>query len=116
MKNIIRNCLIVLFTSFILINCVGVKYSQNFEDYPLGTSMKIAFMIDECKDYQIDSLIKADTLPNIKKWMHMNYMDYETNKKVLKRMYIRTYENGNESTYIIIGDKEPYKVTKRITN
>jgi hypothetical protein len=114
MKNILKKVLISVSFIILFVCCTTVKF-VNDTDYTLGTSMKMAYVIDNGREYQIDSIIMADTLPNIKKWMHMNYTDYETNKRVLKRMYVRVYDNNTESVYIIIGNSEPYKITKRIT-
>lgn len=113
MKNIIKNIVLIAIIGVFFIGCATIKHQQS--DIVFGTSMKISYIIEDGTEYQIDSIIMADTLPNIKRWMHMNYTDYETNKKILKRMYVRTYKNGNESTYIIIGNEEPYNITKRIT-
>lgn len=113
MKNVLKYILTSVIVTMFFMGCATMKHQQS--DIVFGTSMKIAYTIENGTTYQIDSIIMADTLPNVKRWMHMNYTDYETNKKVLKRMYVRTYKNGNESTYIIIGNEEPYNITKRIT-
>ena len=112
MKNVLKHILTSVIVTMFFIGCATMKHQQT--DVAFGTSMKIAYVIDNAKTYQIDSIVLADTLPSVDRWMHMTYMDYETNKRILKKMYIRTYENGSESTYIIIGDNEPYKITKRI--
>jgi hypothetical protein len=112
MKNVLKNILTSAIFIVFFIGCATVKH--NTVDVPLGASMKIEYVMDNAKTYQIDSIVVADTLPNIDKWLVMTYMDYETNKRILKRMYIRKYNNGSETSYIIIGSNEPYKVTKRI--
>lgn len=63
---------------------------------------------------QVDSIIAVDSLPNLNKWLNSTYKDYETNEKITKRLYIRQKEN-KEIVYIITGIKEPYKITKRVT-
>lgn len=112
MKNVFKYILTSVLISIFFIGCATVKNQP--KDISFGTSMKIEYVIDDAKTYQIDSILIADTLPNIDKWLIMNYIDYETNKKIIKRMYIRKYESGFENTYIIIGNNEPYKITKRI--
>lgn len=112
MKNVLKHILTSVMVTMFFIGCATMKHQP--KDATLGTSMKIAYVINEAKTYQIDSIVLADTLPSVDKWMLMNYLDYETNKRVLKRMYIRTYTNGSESTYIIVGNEEPYQITKRI--
>lgn len=63
---------------------------------------------------QVDSIIAVDSLPNLNKWLNSTYKDYETNEKIIKRLYIKQKEN-KEIVYIITGIKEPYKITKRVT-
>jgi hypothetical protein len=115
MKNTFKKVLLGLGISLMLLGCGVVKRQQERNDYPLGTSMKISCNIDNGKYYQIDSIVKADTLPSVNKWLQSTFTDYETNQKYEKRLYVKTYNNGTEVVYIILGNKEPYKITKRIT-
>ena len=114
MKKIFKKVLIALVLLFMFIGCcVSKKAVKN--DYPFGTSMRLTCNIQNGFQYQIDSIIIADTLPPIDRWLKTEYLDYETNDRLLKRMYIRQYKNGTESVYTILGSKEPYKISKRIT-
>ena len=115
MKNIFKKVILGLGISLMLLGCGVVKKQQERNNYPLGTSMKISCNIENGKEYQIDSIMTADTLPKLERWLSTIYLDYETNDKIQKRMYIRQYKNGTEAVYIIVGSKEPYKITKRIT-
>lgn len=115
MKNTFKKVLLGLGISLMLLGCGVVKRQQERNDYPYGTSMKITCNIDNGKYYQIDSIVKADTLPSVNKWLQSTFTDYETNQKYEKRLYVKTYNNGTEVVYIILGNKEPYKITKRIT-
>ena len=101
--------------ALILAGCGVIKKQQERNDYPLGTSMKLTCNIQDGKTYQIDSLMVADTLPQLDKWLRSVYIDYETKEYITKRMYIRQYKNGTEAVYIILGTEEPYKISKRIT-
>lgn len=115
MKNTFKKVLLCIGISLMLLGCSVVKRQQEINDYSLGASMKISCNIENAKQYQIDSIMVADTLPNLKKWLRSVYIDYETGERILKRMYIRQYDNGTESVYLIMGSEEPYKITKRIT-
>lgn len=115
MKHFLKKALTVVGLALILVGCGVVKKQQERNDYPLGTSMRLACNIQDGKMYQIDSLIAADTLPQLNKWLRSVYIDYESGERILKRMYIRQYNNGNEAVYLVVGSQEPYKISKRIT-
>ena len=115
MKHFLKKALVIVGLALILVGCGVVKKQQERNDYPLGTSMRLACNIQDGKMYQIDSLIAADTLPQLNKWLRSVYIDYESGERILKRMYIRQYNNGNEAVYLVVGSQEPYKISKRIT-
>lgn len=68
----------------------------------------------EATRWQVDSICKADALPQMDGWIKTSFRDFETGRSVTKYMYIQEV-GENESIYIIMGDSEPYIVTKRIT-
>ena len=115
MKHFLKKMVAIVGLALMLVGCGVIKKQQESNDYPLGTSMKLTCNIQNGKTYQIDSLMVADTLPQLDKWLRSVYIDYETGEKILKRMYIRQYNNGNEAVYLIMGSQEPYKISKRIT-
>lgn len=115
MKYFLKKMMAIVGLALMLVGCGVIKKQQESNDYPLGTSMKLTCNIQNGKTYQIDSLMVADTLPQLDKWLRSLYIDYETGEKILKRMYIRQYNNGNEAVYLIMGSQEPYKISKRIT-
>lgn len=115
MKHFLKKMMVIVGLAIMLVGCGVIKKQQESNDYPLGTSMKLTCNIQNGKIYQIDSLMVADTLPQLDKWLRSVYIDYETGEKILKRMYIRQYNNGNEAVYLIMGSQEPYKISKRIT-
>lgn len=94
-----------------IISCGSAAKTSN--DTMYGTSMRATY-INKATQYQVDSIIAVDTLPNLSTWIISSYRDYETGKPIVKRMYIRTIQGGKECTYIITGTEEPYKITKRI--
>ena len=53
-------------------------------------------------------------LPNYNEWLKARFTDYETNTVFVKRMYLKSCSDENEVIYILIGENEPYKITKRI--
>lgn len=115
MKKTLKRVILGLGITFMLFGCGVVKRQQEKNDYPLGTSMMVSCNITNGKEYQIDSIITADTLPQINKWLRSVYLDYETGKRYTKRMCIKTYPDGTETVYLILGSEEPYNISKRIT-
>ena len=115
MKHFLKRVMVIVGLALMLVGCGVVKKQQERNDYPLGTSMRLACNIQDGNMYQIDSLIAADTLPQLNKWLRSVYIDYESGERILKRMYIRQYNNGNEAVYLVVGSQEPYKISKRIT-
>jgi hypothetical protein len=110
-KNILMGVFILL-VAFILTCCISTKHAVI--DRALGSSMSIEY-INGNGQFQVDSIIKSDTLPKFNKWLCSSFVDYETNKKTLKRMCIKRYNDGTEVMYIVTGQMEPYKISKRIT-
>ena len=115
MKFKIKNLILFVGIIIMFISCGVLKKRQEKNDYPFGTSMVVTCNIQNGKDYQIDSIVKADTLPNIEGWLRSVYIDFDTEERIIKRLYIKTHKDGTESVYVVMGSKEPYKITKRIT-
>lgn len=76
--------------------------------------MKYALVIEKARTYQVDSLIMADTLPELNRWLGTTFVDDVTNKRTTKRTYIKKYSGKSEIVYIISGNYEPFKIVKRI--
>lgn len=112
MKHIISIFTFIMFLVVVL-SC-SIQRNVETSDIILGTSMKYTLVIDEATYYQVDSLINADNLPDINKWIGGTFIDYETSKKITKRMFIKKQKNG-ETVYTVIGNSEPFNVTKRVT-
>ena len=95
-----------------LVFVVGCTTQKNVEEVVFGTSMMVTYTMD-VTEIQVDSICKADMLPNYDKWIKSSFTDYETNQVFVKRLYIKNGEY--EVVYILTGDREPYKITRRIT-
>jgi hypothetical protein len=78
-----------------------------------GTSMKYSYTMT-ASNWQVDSICRADALPNIDEWIVNGFTDYETGEQIVKRLYMKA-EGEKEVIYIITGSSEPYKVERRIT-
>lgn len=84
------------------------------DDNVLGVSMKYELFIKDGKMYQVDSLINADNLPILDKWLSTAFTDYNTQEKVFKRFLVRKVSKEKEVVYIITGNTEPFTIIKRI--
>lgn len=105
--------LFILIIGLYIIGCCAHSKVTKYES--LGSLMRYALVIDNAKEYQVDSLITADTLPELDRWLGTTFIDHTTQEAVTKRMYIRKKSNG-EVVYIVTGNTEPFKIIKRINN
>jgi hypothetical protein len=112
MKKLI-NFLTITLIAFIIVSCCSQKKATNTVGV-YGLSLKYNLVIDNAKQYQVDSLIKADTLPALTSWFTNSFRDYNTNEMFVKRTHIKEYQNNTEITYVITGNGEPYHIEKRI--
>lgn len=96
---------------FLIISCSTTK---NVSDLTFGTSVMMNSYEMQITQHQLDSICTADTLPYYDSWLKARFTDYETNTIFVKRMYLKTYSEYEEIIYILIGENEPYKITKRI--
>ena len=106
------------FLIFVLISLFFIKCSTQrniiLDDNVLGVSMKYELYIKDGKMYQVDSLINADNLPVLNKWLGTAFIDYNTQEKVSKRFLVRKVSKEKEVVYIITGNTEPFTIIKRI--
>lgn len=112
MKNIIFKLGLSVILLFSITCCMSPKHTIIKDT--LGVSMVVE-NINGNSQFQVDSIIKADTLPSFNKWLHSSFVDYNTNERILKRMCIKRYNDGTEIIYIVVGKTEPFKISKRIT-
>ena len=105
---------ITLIMALSMIFAVSCKTTENIGDITFGaSSMKIFYTMD-ITQRQLDSICEADILPDYNQWIKAKFTDFETNKVYVKRMYFKSYSEYNEVIYILVGEKAPYKITKRI--
>ena len=114
MKNLFKKFVlaIVLCLSFVACDLL-FKTPRNDNEPTYGSSMLVAYTMN-ASSWQVDSICQADTLPSVDTWLKSQFMDYETNEIVTKRLYYKDY-GDTEVVYIITGSTEPFVVTRRIT-
>lgn len=114
MKNILSKIILAIGLSISVVSCGWfTKMPKDNTDTNLGTSMMNSYVMDATM-WQVDSICKADALPDMDVWLISTFKDFETGEAIVRRMYIKQL-GEEEIIYIITGDNEPYKVTRRIT-
>ena len=113
MKTFFKNLILTIVMCLSFVACDLIFKTPRKENQTFGTSMKASYEM-MATAWQVDSICQADTLPNLDMWILQNFHDFETSTTITKRMYIKEL-GQNEIIYIILGNNEPYKVTRRIT-
>lgn len=103
--------LILMLGFLFLLSCTDTSQPN---EITFGTSSKQVANTLVITRTQLDSICKADLLPDYNAWMTMNFTDYETNVVYTKRIYFKNYSEDVEVIYILMGNEEPYKITIRI--
>ena len=106
------NFIIYAIILFYVFGCCAQRKSTSNEI--LGSSMKIELHIEKASTAQVDSLIIADTLPSLNKWISSIFIDDNTKEVIVKRMYIKQHSSKHEVLYLVNGDNEPFEIIKRV--
>lgn len=99
----------------LLFLCTSCSTQKNIEEITFGSSSMLVSYTMMISNVQLDSICTVDFLPNQDKWISTTFTDYETNVEYLKKIYIKKYSDECEIIYILTGNKEPYRITRRIT-
>jgi len=110
-----KRFLTILIVAFSMLFTVSCGSTKNTEEITFGTQMLVIYTMDVTQ-HQLDSICTVDTLPNYDTWIKARFTDYETNTVFVKRMCFKKTPEYDEVLYILVGDNEPYKITKRITD
>ena len=110
-----KRFLTILIIAFSMLFAVSCSTTKNTEEITFGTQMMVIYTMD-INQYQLDSICAVDTLPNYDTWIKARFTDYETNTVFVKRMCFKKTPEYEEVIYILVGENDPYKITKRIAN
>lgn len=115
MKKFLKNLLLSAAVVLSMSSCGWLtKLARNNDNNGVyGSSMRVSYTM-MATNWQVDSICRVDELPSLEEWIVNSFQDYETGQYVVKKMYIKE-EGQNEIIYIIVGQQEPYEVTRRIT-
>ena len=123
MRRFLKYLFIVLITGVLVFACNTIntneKSVQTEQDTVLiiGSSPKMYYTLDRnLGKSQVDSLIKADGLTTLDKWIPS--VIYYNGKKTIQYLYIKSLEYDNELIYTVTSTDcdTIFKCTKRITS
>lgn len=123
MRRFLKYLFIVLITGVLVFACNTIntneKSVQTEQDSVLiiGSSPKMYYTLDRnLGKSQVDSLIKADGLTTLDKWIPS--VIYYNGKKTIQYLYIKSLEYNNELIYTVTSTEcdTIFKCTKRITS
>lgn len=123
MRRFLKYLFIVLITGVLVFACNTIntneKSVQTEQDSVLiiGSSPKMYYTLDRnLGKSQVDSLIKADGLTTLDKWIPS--VIYYNGKKTIQYLYIKSLEYDNELIYTVTSTNcdTIFKCTKRITS
>ena len=123
MRRFLRYLFIILITGVLVFACNTIstneKSVQTEQDTVLiiGSSPKMYYTLDRnLGKSQVDSLIKADGLTTLDKWIPS--VIYYNGKKTIQYLYIKSLEYDNELIYTVTSTDcdTIFKCTKRITS
>ena len=106
-----KKIFIFLLMLFLMFSC---KTHHNVGEITFGAPIMINIYEMTITQHQLDSICEVDMIPTYDKWIKTSFIDYETDSVFTKRLYLKSYSEENEVIYILLGEKEPYKITKRI--
>ena len=111
---LMKKLLTIFIIALSMLFSVSCNTTRNVADVNFGTSMMVIYTMD-INQYQLDSICVADTLPYYDNWIKARFTDYETNTVFVKRMCFKKCVDYDEVIYILVGENEPYEITKRIS-
>ena len=123
MRRFLKYLFIILITGVLVFACNTIstneKSVQTDQDTVLiiGSSPKMYYTLDRnLGKSQVDSLIKADGLTTLDKWIPS--VIYYNGKKTIQYLYIKSLEYDNELIYTVTSTNcdTIFKCTKRITS
>ena len=122
MRRFLRYLFVILITGVLVFACntnTNEKSVQTEQDSVLiiGSSPKMYYTLDRnLGKSQVDSLIKADGLTTLDKWIPS--VIYYNGKKTIQYLYIKSLEYDNELIYAVTSTDcdTIFKCTKRITS
>ena len=109
--------LIVIALSMTSCGLVNKIFHNNSDNEPVvaGSIQNMYLTTYNFDGRQLDSLCRVDTIPSdlADGWLRKVYTDYETNKPVIRYMYIKELNDNYEIIYFVTPKDDMYVVSKR---
>jgi len=120
MQTLIKKLLLVIVLVFLPIGCFLSDGQLEFGDSGKNDTIEIIShrtqaitYYDTVSDVELDSIINAEMLPEVKTWASCEFFDYETGSTITKSTYYKSNKDGSTCYYVITGQTEPYIIEKR---
>lgn len=120
MQTLIKKLLLFISLLFLLSGCFLTDNNfdlgqKNHTDTVkiLSHSTQIVSYYDTVTNVELDSIIEAEMLPEVKTWAVCEFFDYETGATITKSTYYKQNKDGSACYYVITGQTEPYIIEKR---
>ena len=117
MKNIFLKLIMAVSVVFWMSSCGPSSCTQGEGNEGGDTEIVMKAVTDTLTRAQLDSLCAADELSNdLNDWMTTTFVDYESNMRVTKHVWVNAVSEDEEVTYIIVPTDTLYDFTKRTIN
>lgn len=117
MKNILLKLFMAVSVVFWMSSCGPSSCTQGEGNEGGETEIVMKAVTDTLTRAQLDSLCAADELSkDLNDWMTTTFVDYESNARVTKHVWVNAVSEDEEVTYIIVPEDTLYIFTKRTIN
>lgn len=119
MKKRFLNIVALLVITLSITSCglTNKIFHKNVDNEPIvaGSIQNMYMITYDFNAKQLDSLCVADTIPSdlTDGWLRKVYTDFETNKPVIRYMYIKELNDNYEIIYFVTPKDDMYIVSKR---
>lgn len=117
MRDILLKLFTAVSTAFFVMSCGPSSCVQAVSNNGNETEVIMKAVTDTLNRAQLDSVCVADGLnTDFGSWMATTFVDYESNMRVTKYVWINSISEDEEVTYIVVQKDTLFILTKRTIN
>lgn len=119
MKDLFKKMVLLICLVFLSAQCINngnsLYQTENgvIEHINNNSNLSQFGTTDTVSPAQLDSICKADTLPQLGEWVAHTFIDFETGKEITKYTYFKEYGFTANVIYIVTYDYENFIIEKR---